>query len=598
MPRRHPVTFDPLLPNSPTVDEVRAELAAILSSTAFESSQRRRDFLRFIVDETLAGHADTLKGFTIAVGVFGRDDSFDPQTDPVVRLEAGRLRRDLDSYYVAAGRNNAVRISIPKGSYVPRFERMEIAAATSIATSTTIDPNDAGAASARSLSQPPALAAHLTPRTIGIAAILLLSVLLGVMAGLLRDGKQRSASSGSTQGPALMVMPFDAFGDEDIAHSLANGLAQDLIGNLIRFPGFRLYVMPLGTGGTAAAGPRATDRDPDAAYVVRGSVRAEGEHVRVSAQLSNTTTGQVLWAGSYDRQLIPGALIRAQRDLAGEIATILGQPYGVVNRNLLQEKTPAVSSVQSYLCVQRAYIYRRSFSQSEFAPVRQCLEESVRRDPAFSEAWAMLGWLHLDHGRLGGLEPAPRQREYELAFQAASRAVTMEPDNTLALKALSSINHYMGHYEESERLARRAVERNPNDPDTLAQLGWRLAVRGRFDEGIPMLKQAIERTVNPPGWYYHLIAIDLYLQGRHAEALQVAERSATSGLGVSQALIAVAQGALGNREGAQKALAQMATFTTLARDPAAYFRLNGATEEIVDALMKGLNESKSLVDAR
>jgi len=113
-----------------------------------------------------------------------------------------------------------------------------------------------------------------------------------------------------------------------------------------------------------------------------------------------------------------------------------------------------------------------------------------------------------------------------------------------------------------------------------------------------MLKQAIERTVNPPGWYYHLIAIDLYLQGHYAEALQVAERSALSGLGVSQALIAIAQGALGNREGAQKALAQMATFGALARDPAAYFRLNGATEEIVDALMKGLNESKSLVGAR
>jgi len=594
MPRRHPVTFDPLVPNSPTVDEVRAELAVILSSTAFESSQRRRDFLRFIVDETLAGHADTLKGFTIAVGVFGRDDSFDPQTDPVVRLEAGRLRRDLDSYYVVAGRNNAVRISIPKGSYVPRFERNEMAGATAAAAA----PSDASTSPAPPLSQPPTFATHLTPRTIGIAAILLLPVVLGVIAGLVRDGEQRSDSSGSTQGPALMVLPFEAFGDEDIAHSLANGLAQDLIGNLIRFPGFRLYVMPFGTGSTAVTGLRTTDRDPDAAYVVRGSVRAEGEHVRVAAQLSNTTTGQVLWAGSYDRQLIPGALIRAQRDLAGEIATILGQPYGVVNRDLLQEKTPAVSSMQSYLCVQRAYIYRRSFSQSEFAPVHQCLEESVRRDPAFSEAWAMLGWLHLDHARLGSLEPASRQREYELAFQAASRAVTMEPDNTLALKALSSINHYMGHYEESERLARRAVERNPNDPDTFAQLGWRLAVRGRFDEGIPMLKQAIERTVNPPGWYYHLIAIDLYLQGRHAEALQAAERSATSGLGVSQALIAIAQGALGNREGAQKALAQMATFDTLARDPAAYFRLNGATEDIVEVLMNGLNESKSLVDAR
>jgi tetratricopeptide (TPR) repeat protein len=173
--------------------------------------------------------------------------------------------------------------------------------------------------------------------------------------------------------------------------------------------------------------------------------------------------------------------------------------------------------------------------------------------------------------------------------------VTLAPDNTLALKALSSINHYMGRYDEGERLARQAVELNPHDPDTLAQLGWRLAVRGKFDEGIPILKHAIERTVNPPGWYFHLVAIDFYLKGDYEQMLQVAERSAVDGSGFSQALIAIAAGALGNHDTAQQALEKMAKFEAFANDPTAFFHRHGATDEITNVLVAGLQEVRRSV---
>ena len=70
-----------------------------------------------MVEELLAGRADRLKGYTIATDVFGRDESFDPQTDPVVRLEARRLRRALEHCYLTAGRDDPIRIEIPKGGY-------------------------------------------------------------------------------------------------------------------------------------------------------------------------------------------------------------------------------------------------------------------------------------------------------------------------------------------------------------------------------------------------------------------------------------------------------------------------------------------------
>ena len=99
---------------SPSPEAVREQLDRILASGEFVAPDRLKSFLRFAVEETLAGRAERLKAYTIAVDVFGRDESFDPQTDPVVRMEAGRLRRRLERYYLAAGTTDPVRIEIPR----------------------------------------------------------------------------------------------------------------------------------------------------------------------------------------------------------------------------------------------------------------------------------------------------------------------------------------------------------------------------------------------------------------------------------------------------------------------------------------------------
>ncbi len=102
-------------------DAVLAQLSRILASGDFARSRRMRQFLRFVVIETLAGRADRLKEFTIATEVFGRDESFDPRNSALVRVEASRLRRRLNEYYHGRGRADPVKIALPVGSYVPRF---------------------------------------------------------------------------------------------------------------------------------------------------------------------------------------------------------------------------------------------------------------------------------------------------------------------------------------------------------------------------------------------------------------------------------------------------------------------------------------------
>ena len=245
----------------------------------------------------------------------------------------------------------------------------------------------------------------------------------------------------------------------------------------------------------------------------------------------------------------------------------------------------------SYACVLRAYTYRRTFRDELRQPVLACLDAAVQRDPDYAEAWAMLGWLHLDAARYGFVPDAEVPRELGQALAMASKAVAIDPTNVVALQALSAVEYHLGNFDESERIQRQALALNPNDPDTMAQLGWRLAVRGRWDEGLAYIERAIARTINPPGWYYDLITIHLYLEGRYREMLASAEHSAAGDpTGVS--LLAIAHGALGNQAAAQEALATMAEQSpALARDPAAVYRRFQPLDSIVDALMDGLRKA-------
>lgn len=102
--------------------DIRSQLERILRSRAFIQSHRIRRFLQFIVEESLLGQPHRLKEYLIGLEVFDRRDAFDPRVDSIVRVEARRLRHKLEEYYRSEGREDSVRITLRKGSYVPIFE--------------------------------------------------------------------------------------------------------------------------------------------------------------------------------------------------------------------------------------------------------------------------------------------------------------------------------------------------------------------------------------------------------------------------------------------------------------------------------------------
>ncbi len=574
-------------------EDVRLELHRVLESSDFRATPRRREMLRYLIEESLAGRARTLKGYTIGVAVFGRGDDFDPQADPVVRLEARRLRRDLDSYYVSAGRNNPLRITIPKGHYFPEIS----------CNSSALPPVDESS-SQEVVDQEPSTAPNEQPPSglkgrffagspvRWLSGAVAVAVLVAAIASWLWISRGHNSAMAITEGPAVAVLPFKALGVDEKTTFIADGIAEQIMTALSRFPEFRLYT-PAGTAASSGSEILDGENRHGLSFIVTGNVASDSHEIRIGASLIEVASGRIIWAEDYSNPLEPGSLLRIQNEIASDIATALGQPYGVIMTEVATSLPDNFSaSMPSYECVLRAYSYRRTFAKALHAPTLDCLQKAVERDPKYAEARALLGWLYMDTARFGWTSPENVESAFVKALDASEHALVLDVNNIMALKALGSIHHYMGNFEESVRYQRQALANNPNDPDTLVQLGWRLAIRGNFEEGIPYVEKAIARTVNPPGWYFHLIAIDHYMHGRYAEMLAAAKYGAGHESGISWSLVAIAQAALGNMAAARQALETMEEISPrLGSDPAEVYRGHQATEEIVAAIVSGMRNA-------
>jgi len=132
-------TRTPTLPPDKLSDKVvRQQLSRILASKTFSQVERLKRFISFIVGETVSGRSGELKEYVIGVQVFGKEPSFDPRTDPIVRVQARRLRTRLARYYRDEGHNDELIVDLPKGGYAPVFRLREEAPAAKRSLTATL----------------------------------------------------------------------------------------------------------------------------------------------------------------------------------------------------------------------------------------------------------------------------------------------------------------------------------------------------------------------------------------------------------------------------------------------------------------------------
>lgn len=574
-------------PETHAPEAVRAELDRVLGSESFEASERNRRFLSFVVEETLAGRAERIKAYAIATDVFGRDESFDPQADPIVRIEAGRLRRALERYYLTAGSGNPIRITVPKGSYVPVF------------TSPVPSPPDGGTGDADERRQAVAGSARATrsPDRLkqgGLAlagfAMLALAALLGSFLPLFEPA---TSGADGRHGPAIFVAPFEREGDFSTFPSFARGFTREVIVELTRFNDLFVFG-PETTFSQAENGDlqRLVD-EHGVDFVLSGGMTVAGDRFTVSALLSEARSGHYLWAERFDGQLGAEGILRARDEIAARVARALAQPYGVIFENRAREnagKPPGL--LGSYDCVTRFYIYWRTFRREEFRSVRACLEQAIVADPDYAEAFAALSLVSSDAYRFGFGDGVAAGDPRDRAVELAERAIALAPDGARGYHALALAYWLKNDVEGNLGALRKGLALNPNDTELMAELGMRLAWRNRWDEGLPLLRDAFARNPAQPSGYRLPLFLDHYRNGRYREALAEAQTVETPHLLYGHAAVAMASARLGLTREAEAAVNRILAIVPDYGDRVvADLEMRNLHPDLIDIVVDGLRDA-------
>ncbi|WP_137180718.1 hypothetical protein [Roseomonas sp. AR75] len=519
---------------------VREELRRILASHDFEASDRNRNFLSYVVEEALSGRADRIKAYTIATSVFGRAADFDPQVDSIVRIEAGRLRRALERYYLTAGRADGVRIAIPRGGYVPAF-------------------------STHSASAPVPAAAPLAP-----------------------------CRTDSRRGCAILVRPFEEEGDHSSFPNFSRGLTRQVIVGLTRFTDLFVFGADTAFSHEAAQGEGAAPGGAlDFDLLLAGGTALTADRFVLEALLSDARTGRYIWGGTFDRTLEPGEILRVRDEVANSVVRSLAQPYGVIFSERAREvegKPPG--SFSSYDSVIRFYQYWRTYDRALIRSVQDGLEQAIRRDPDYAEAFACLSQVHVNLLRFGH-EPSRTAADLlKRARDLALRAVELAPHCSRGHHALALAYWFGGDVAGGLAELRTGLSLNPNDTEIMSDLGLRHAVLMQWDEALPLLRDSYARNPAQPGNYRIGLALYHYMQGRHAEALAEMRRMTVEHAIPAFVVVASAAAELGLAAEAEAAVQAILRIDPAYGDHAkADLMARNAHPDIVAAMIEGLRKA-------
>ena len=368
-----------------------------------------------------------------------------------MRIEAGRLRRALDHYYLKGGAKDPIRLSIPKGSYFPSFE--------------------------------PRLA---PTKTGGDAAAAPLS-------------RQKLDDR---RGRAIFVAPFEEAGDQSVFPSFTRGLTRQIIIGLTRFTGLFVF----GAGATFSAGSEA-DRarvieELDADFLLTGGTAISATRFSAEILLVEARTGQYLWGETFERNLHPADIIELRDEVAASVVRTLAQPYGILFSGARGHEGGPPESLTSYDCVVRFHLYWRTYDRELFEPVRSALEAVVGTDPGYAEAFACLSQIYTNAARFRHAVSAVCADPLQRAMDLARRAIELAPASSRGHHALGLACWFSGEIADSLAALETGLGLNPNNSEIMGDLGLRHAMLMDWAKAVPCWRKAtpaIRRSPAPTG---------------------------------------------------------------------------------------------------
>jgi hypothetical protein len=559
---------------------VRETLERILASETFGRSERARKLLRYLVERQQAGEADRLKGFSIAVDVFGKDADFDSATDAVVRVQAGRLRELLQQYTATEGACDPVRIVIPRGSYVPTYERNLVrpVAEPEAAPEPAVAPPGAdalaGAAPLPSIARQLKLvwlAFGLVVAMLGVLIFRQNSILLP--AGGDAAEVERGATASIARPQSMEALPAVYLSVKDDSPQAARVAAALRAG----LPGFDTVDF-IGRDPDKARDP-SLDPTSFVFEVLSGATTGD-----VAVELRNVATDRVLLSRNLAaEETAPG---RVEDRIAGVLSSTVaasGTIYGYI------EQTGIQTGLTRCMLLDEAY-YQDQNAKSHEAAYR-CLETLARQDVKSPLVYSELASLQLEAVTDGYAYPPGASIDKATAF--AHKAVLKGATSAAAHRAYGYLNSRLGNSEESIRWMRKAYELNTYDLSMAAAYGYGLIFAGRYGAGTPIMARAVEASSAHPTWWDFGLFLGAFMEGdtdRAARAASALMTTAAKSHYLAARLITAK--ATGDEKARQAALSELtANFPKFAADPREAFLKRNYPADLTDRLVAALRDA-------
>ena len=480
---------------------IREQLVRILNSGPFHQSQRRQRFLEYLVNEALAGRGERLKAYNVALEVFERPETFDPITDPLVRIEAARLRDKLREYYGTDGQSDPIHIDLPKGTYTPQIEFWHEGA--------------------------PRIARREAPPTQEV----------------------------SSSVPAVAVLPFDDLSADQKLGYLGDGVAEDIITALSRFPDMVVVARCSSFAYKGkAVDMRQVGKELGVGYVVEGSVRKDGDKLRIVSQLIDTKTGEHVWAERFDRSgMDPWTL---QDEVTGMIVSAMTGVKGALKQaQYRQAWGKGATTLEEYDYYLRGHDQYMKYTKEGIERSGEIFREGLTKFPSSALLKVTLGWHHMDRVLVFVSEDPPadvrkagdlvrqvlaeehlspqvvrlanwlmsyvlvQERDFDSALVAADKTLALAPYDMYALSRLMMVLVQAGRPEQALQWADQVAARDPALGWSYNhRRGWAYLVLERFGEAADALSQTEFNDA------HLLLAIAYVRLGRLADARREVEK--------------------------------------------------------------------------
>jgi Tfp pilus assembly protein PilF len=582
-------------------DDVRGALDIVLASDLFKSSPQLAAFLRFIVEATLRGEGDRIKGYTIAVEALGRQQDFDPQIDPIVRVEATRLRRTLERYYAGPGANDRIVFELSRGSYVPAIRRR--------------DPGVAFVDVAKSRTwrlQLPSRRAQIIAAA-GIAGVLIVAAAAWIwrsdrqVADMINWGTsaRSEASAPLRPGNGMPVLVIDPVTVLDLAPAagatrtplLVKPLTEKLRTAVAAFETVNVTSTP--RIDIPAAGPAPQSNDPQTDYRLIGTGELlEDKSVNVQFRLIDVAQGTVIWSRTFGPLALNLDYAPAEQEVVRDVTMALAPPFGVIRARERVKYLTSSGGDPRARCIVEASESFRSFDSQQQARAQSCLETLTQRDPAFALGFAYLAAVYMREFQYGLDQKAGNASLLDRALQLARHAIELTPESARAYQMLFTVLFARRDLAAAFAAGDKAVALNPLDMTIRSDYGGRLILTGELDRGMEMLMWASDQGAVRPSWYHFYIFLGSYLKGDKGSAEHHASQITADvypfGL-LARTLVAAMNG---NRQLAQTLFAELAAKrpqwrSDLRGELARLFPtpdiVNRLTQDIASAVLPALN---------